>query len=189
MKTHGGRSRIWSRRRRGRQGRAGGAALCGRGALTAARPREIGSAYAPRIIMRSDGRGVSSNLKSFKMLQNASKCSALRLGSSTIHPATATTVATTRGDTQGLLRCRSRPVRAIQSSTVTAPIPFKPLQTPAKRCNLLQFFSKRLARKCNILQSNASKCFILFRAHLCTWSVRSNQTARSHTPYQKAPFL
>ena len=45
---------------------------------------------------------------------------------------------------------------------------FKLLQTPAKRCNLLQFASKRLARKCNILQSNASKCFILFRSHLCT---------------------
>ena len=91
------------------------------------------------------------------------------------------------GDTQGLLGCRSRPVRAIQSSTVTAPIPFKPLQTPAKRCNLLQFSSKRLARKCNILQSNASKCFILFRAHLCTSSVRSSKTTRVADQFRSRP--
>jgi hypothetical protein len=43
---------IRSRRRYGRQGRAGDAPLCGKGALTALRRREIGSACTPRIIMR-----------------------------------------------------------------------------------------------------------------------------------------
>jgi hypothetical protein len=100
------------------------------------------------------------------VLQNASKCSALRLGSSTIHLATATTVATTQrshGDTQGRLECPPRLVSAIQRTTITSPIPFKPLQTPAKRCNLLQSAVQEIAIFCNRMLRNASFCF----AHTC----------------------
>ena len=120
----------------GRRGRACGAPLYGQGALTAVRPREIGSACAPRIIMRSDGRGAYSNLKRFKMLRNASECSALRFGRSTIHQATATTVATPQrphGDTQGPRECRSRPVRAIRRANVVAPIALQDSANPCKR--------------------------------------------------------
>src|SRR5664279_6630436 len=51
------RPKFWSRRPCGRQGRAGRAPLCGAGALTASRPREIGSACAQRAAMLISGGG------------------------------------------------------------------------------------------------------------------------------------
>jgi hypothetical protein len=130
-----------------------------------------------------------SILMCFKMLRNASKCSALRLGSSTIHRATVTTVATTQRP-HGIHRGYSgagqdRPV-PFKGLLYPNLFSFKLLQTPAKRCNLLQFASKRIAIKCNNLQSNASKCFILFRAHLCIggWRPHGKNFFRSNSNKQ-----
>jgi hypothetical protein len=111
--------------------------------------------------LRDDrARGVSFHSD---VLRNASKCSALRLGSSTIHQATATTLPTTQRpheDTQGPPGCRSRPVSAIQSVTVAAPIL---LPASANACKALQSDSIFFKTPCKKMQYFATECFKMFR--------------------------
>ena len=110
----------------------------------------------------------------FNALQNASKCSALRLGNCITHRATPTTMAATQrphGDTRGPLGCQSRAVRGIHGTTVVAPI-LPPAS--ANPCKTLQSASNRVkppmqinAISCKKVLRNVAKCFVLNRSHLC----------------------
>ena len=106
----------------------------------------------------------------FKMLRNASKCFALRLGSSTIHQATATTLPTTQRPHGGYAGATRVPVKTGQChpkrhrSRPYSPSSFcKPLQNAAICFNLHQNALQENAIFCNGMLRIVSFCFV----HTC----------------------
>ena len=112
----GSAGQFWSRRRGGRQGRACGAPLRGRRALTALRRREIGL------------------------------------------PCCRGSLSVTSSDVSDLASPAQSASARLCKTLQNAAIRFRSLQNPQCKINAIS---------CKKLLQNASKCFVLLRAHLC----------------------